>query len=111
MNIENCVIVSNTDLTEIKQMLKQLLSHKEGINVMGEYVPENVAAEILGIKKTTLQVWKSRGKIPFHKPDGNRKGITYYKVSDLMDFQKGVKHHSNKEIEVEANTYLLKNRK
>ena len=106
MLLEDCIIIPKTDITEIKQMLKLLLSQNNH-NHLSEYVTEDVASVMLGIKKTTLQVWKSNGKIGFHKPEGNKKGLTYYKVSDLLDFQKGIKHKSNKEIDAEANTYLL----
>jgi hypothetical protein len=70
------------------------------------YVPEDVAATMLGIAKKTLWCYKSSRKIPYYKPEGS--SMTYYKIDDLKRFQEGVKYKSSKEIESEANNYMLK---
>jgi predicted DNA-binding transcriptional regulator AlpA len=106
MELQDCLIVPKSDLTEIKNMLKQLLSQKE---VSSEYITDVEVLVKLGIKKKTLYNWKSSGKIPFYKPEGSSK--CYFKLDEIIAFQKGIKHQSNQEIESEAKTYLLKNKK
>ena len=108
MQLEECLIIAKSDLADIKRMLNLLLS-RDNKSPLSDYVTEEAALEILGIKKSTLHSWKSKGRISFHKPDGNRKGLTYYKISDLLDFQRGTKHKSHKEIEAEANNYMINN--
>jgi DNA-binding transcriptional MerR regulator len=73
-----------------------------------EYVNEERAAEMLDIARPTLSSWKSRGLIPYHKPEWSNK--SFYKVKDIIEIQTGVKHSSNKEIEAEAKSYILKNK-
>ena len=116
MNTNELTIITPKFLLErmdrIEFKLDQLLSNKDnGTKLINgeEYVNEARAAEMLNIARSTLSSWKSRGLIPFHKPEWSNK--SFFKIKDIMATQNGVKHSSNKEIKIEAKTYLRDNRK
>jgi len=108
MNITDCVIIPKVQLDRMEQKLDMLL-HQHSKGLSGDYLTADEVCKKLGIKKQTLYNWKSKGKIPFYKPEGSSK--CYFKLQDIVDFQQGIKHQSNKEIASEAKTYLLNNKK
>jgi hypothetical protein len=121
MSLNDMTIIVPEDLIEridrLEYKLDLLLSNKDFSNknekkklIDGdEYVNEAKAAEMLNIKRPTLSSWKSRGLIPFYKPEWSNK--SFYKVKDIIAIQTGVKQYSNKETESKAKTYLTKNKK
>ena len=116
MDISEIAIITPKSLMEridrLEYKLDQLLSQKEaGIKLIDgeEYVNEARASEMLNIARSTLSSWKSRGLISFYKPEWSNK--SFYKVKDIISIQSGVKRLSNKEIDAEAKSYLLKNKK
>jgi excisionase family DNA binding protein len=110
MNIND--IATKQDIARIEYLLQQLLSKNGGgsftHNLSSEYITEDKAQEMLGVAKSTLYSMKSRGVIPFYKPEGSK--MSYYKISDLEKYMSGIKHKSNREIEIEASNYMLKNK-
>lgn len=49
------------------------------------FISADESAKFLGIKKSTLYAWKSRGLIPCYKPTGD-KGLLFFKRSELREF-------------------------
>ena len=112
-------IATKKDIARLENLLHKLLvvqSNNENVKKVQmpkefeniDAVSEDRALEILGIKRATLYGWKSQGKIPYYKPEGNSKGVTYYKISELQNFMCAIKHKSNDEIEAEADAHILK---
>ncbi|MCL2040389.1 MAG: helix-turn-helix domain-containing protein [Bacteroidetes bacterium] len=105
-------IATKKDIARLENLLHKLLVTKSSIastdNVPTCMISEKRALEILDVAKSTLHTMKSRGKIPFYKPEGSVKGASYYKISDLEKYMSGLKHKSNDEIEAEADAHILK---
>jgi len=108
MNIQDCIIIPRVQLDRMEQKLDLLLTQSGKGGATSDYITADEVCEKLDIKKKTLYNWKSKGKIPFHKPEGSSK--CYFRLQDIIAFQTGIKHHSNKELEAEAKTYLLNNK-
>lgn len=64
------------------------------------------AAEFLNLKVATIYSKKSKGELPFLKPEGT-KGLRFSR-QELTAFLKGGKGKSNVEIEAEADAYINK---
>ena len=99
-------IATKQDIEDLKSWVQFMIDQQmQKIESMPEYINESKAAELLGIKRTTLQNWKYTGKITAYKVADT--SITSYKYKDIVALQSEVKRKSNKEIQIEANTYLL----
>ena len=98
-------------LDTIEYKLNLLLSNSNNTNKAfdEEYVNEARAAQMLNIARPTLSSWKSRGLIPFYKPEWSNK--SFFKITDIKAIQTGVKHSSNKQIKTKATLYNLNKKK
>lgn len=107
-------IATKQDIYRLENLLHKILMGKSDVKEISDsptdMVSEKKAIEILGIKKSTLHCMKSMGKIAFYKPEGQRKGVSYYKISDLEKYMSGIKHQSTAEIEAEADKYMLEHK-
>ena len=102
-------IVTKKDLENLKEwFLLNVPQNVLKMEPMPEFIPESKAAEMIGVSKKTLQNWKYLGKITSYKVAGTC--VTSYKYSDIVALQSEVKCKSNKEINTEANTRILKKR-
>lgn len=72
-----------------------------------EFLTIQQASELLHLTKPTIYTKTSRNEIPYMKR-GKR---LYFSKFELLDYLKAGKRKSNAEIEDEANSYLLNNKK
>ena len=100
-----------TLLTKEVSELKQLLL-KKAIAPQEKEQPDKLlsikeASEFLSLSVPTLYSKVSRNELPYMK----RSKRLYFSSAELMDYLKAGRKQTTAEIEAEANSYLLRNKK
>ncbi len=97
-----------TMLTKEVSELKRLLIEKQETTEHPEkLLTVQQAAKFLCLSTATIYSKVSRGELPFMK----RSKRLYFSSSELLSYLKQGRQKTNSEIEAEANTYLVTNRK
>ena len=100
---------------QITQTLNQIngkLDHLQKLTSAKEkpFFTLSEASDYLGLSKQTIYHYTSTGQIPFHKLNDRR---LYFNLNDLNEFilNKGNRYKSNSEIEAEATSKVIADRR
>ncbi|AOW11357.1 helix-turn-helix domain-containing protein [Flavobacterium gilvum] len=93
--------------TEVKEMKNLLLQKVEPQPEADDPKNINEISKLTGFKKNTLYDYCKRNEIPYHKK-GNK--LFFFK-SEILDWIRTGKQKTIKEIQEDANAYLLNNKK
>lgn len=100
---------------QITQTLNEIngkLDHLQKLTTAKEkpFLNLNEASSYLGLSKQTIYHYTSTGQIPFHKLNDRR---LYFNINDLDNFilNSGNRYKSNVEIETEATSKVITNRR
>jgi len=88
-------------------LILKILGHLNNVQIMEEdkYLNIEELGELIGYKKTSIYGLVQRNKIPYHK-----KGKLFFLKSEIMQWLKNGKKTTAKDIQRQADEYLIKNR-
>lgn len=91
------------DFSDLEKRLSQVEKQLASVTCMLTF---NEAANFLGLSKSYLYKLTSTCQIPHYKPKGK---MLYFEKSELIDWLKRNKVKTSKQIEAEAEQYVLRN--
>lgn len=103
--LPKAVTVLIQEISELKQFLQDKKEIQPTPQVKLLTIKET--ADFLSLSVPTIYSKVSRGELPVMK----RNGRLYFSTEELVDYLKGGRRKTNKEIEDEANAYLLNSKK